>query len=437
MTGSPNAEAVEWMRRMHDLARQGLPPLTEYTQTAQTPAYLDLIFAFGHASLGASDPCRQLLAAAQDALSSLDEAHQFLFRAYDYRISQVLGGKPHAGPLPNDHLDYLEHMERWLRYIVDQLRKHSRILEPDQGINPYRWGSFISDLGRELAELQDMTDCLEAAARVDRLLGEVPNNAKGTKQRVQVVRAGLEAAPRVGEEFGHKMLKEALAVCAVNGQMEPREADTLLARAITLAHRLGDLEVLPILVDHSLEALRRRGLNQQIPWWILDLIRACIEGLIAANRPEDLDVLLYETSSDVLNGRTVDQLAMEREGDTSRLRALLVLTRGWFALKWDSKAWPVLNVAFDWLSRSSLAVRDQVELACATANALSVATSTADAGSRLEDVLRVLPSSRDTYTTASHFAISTLKLAESVVLAAVKVWTRDGSPSPSPNPVTH
>ena len=46
-------------------------------------------------------------------------------------------------------MEYLEHMERLFRYVVDRLRKHSRILEPDTEINPYRhWGARINEFER-------------------------------------------------------------------------------------------------------------------------------------------------------------------------------------------------------------------------------------------------------------------------------------------------
>jgi len=105
----------------------------------------------------------------------------------------------------------LEDTERLLRYVVDRLRKHSRILEPDQRINPYRhWGARISEFEKALAELTDLTDRNELANRIDKLLNEVPKGAKGNDQRSRVLKAGLEAAPRIGDEFGRKLLDQTL-----------------------------------------------------------------------------------------------------------------------------------------------------------------------------------------------------------------------------------
>src|SRR5262249_6540434 len=139
--------------------------------TAQTEAYIDLIFAFGLARIGDEPDARELLSQARSALLGQDDAHAFLYGAFEYRVRQALDGKPHSGPLPNDHIEYLEHMERLLRYVVDRLRKHSRILEPDQHLNPYRvWGSRISDFERALAELTDLTSREQFISQVEALL---------------------------------------------------------------------------------------------------------------------------------------------------------------------------------------------------------------------------------------------------------------------------
>src|SRR5262249_47746627 len=143
--------------------------------TAQTAAYVELTFAFGLAKLGETDAARELLNKARAVLNSKDDAHQFLAAAYEYRVRQAMDGKRHSGPLPTERLQELEIMERLQRYVVDRLRKHSFILEPDERINPYRhWGARISEFERALAELTDLTDRNEVVIRVERILKDVP-----------------------------------------------------------------------------------------------------------------------------------------------------------------------------------------------------------------------------------------------------------------------
>src|SRR5262249_33690596 len=154
-----------------------------------------------------------------------------------YRVKQALDGKPHTGPLPNDQLEYLEHVERLQRYIVDRLRKYSEILEPDQRINPYRhWGARISEFEKALAELTDLTDRAEIVRRVEKLLAEVPKGSKGAEPKARVVKAGLEAAPRVGEEFARKMLEQ--AVPTYDALPETKELAQLTEQAVFLEKAL-------------------------------------------------------------------------------------------------------------------------------------------------------------------------------------------------------
>src|SRR5262249_13459448 len=163
--------------------------------------YASLIFGFGLARLGQPDGARELLSRAQATLAGRDEAHQFLSRAYGSRIQQALDGQRHSGPLPVDLLQELEIMERLQRYVVDRLRKHSRILEADERINPYRhWGARVNEFERALAELTDLTDPNELVVRVERILTDVPRGARGAEQRARVLRAALEVAPRVNED---------------------------------------------------------------------------------------------------------------------------------------------------------------------------------------------------------------------------------------------
>ena len=79
----------------------------------RTPAYVDLYFAFGMARLGEAAAARTLLRQASESIERVGtEAHTFLLQAFQYRIDQVLAGRPHAGPLPAEQQEYLEHMRQ-------------------------------------------------------------------------------------------------------------------------------------------------------------------------------------------------------------------------------------------------------------------------------------------------------------------------------------
>lgn len=405
--------AVDWLK-------DGGPGAT--TTTAQTASYVDLVFAFGLARLGESDAARELLARARAVLQTKDDAHTFLFGAFEYRVRQALDGKPHTGPLPNDQLEYLEHMERLLRYVVDRLRKHSRILEPDQRINPYRhWGARISEFEKALADLTDLTDRNEIANRVEQLLREVPKAAKGYEQRARVIRAGLEAAPRVGEEFARKLLDQ--SVSAYDALPETKELPALmeqaafLEKALFVAGHFGRIEAVHPLVLRFQHMLAGQKGPQAIP--VLDSLAAqCFRGLRKLGMREEIDTILKQMAELVLEGQDVKAIDFKKEQGPARLRALLQVAGGWYFFGRDSQAEPILQAARGVLLGNDLPPRDQTQLACAYAAAVGQAPVEV-AQMRLEEIFRQLKGIRDTYTTSSHFSVSQLDVVESVVLAVV------------------
>src|SRR5262245_37614718 len=112
-----------WLLQLHPEARAWVVRGTPEGSTVRTPVYVDLTFAFGLAALGEREPARELLTGGFNALVNGDEAHHALRMAYRYRVEQALAGEPLAGPLPGDQVEYLEGMDRWLRYVVDRLRQ--------------------------------------------------------------------------------------------------------------------------------------------------------------------------------------------------------------------------------------------------------------------------------------------------------------------------
>src|SRR4051812_30228270 len=138
-----------WLAR--DLATERLP----FNQD-----YADLIVAFGLARLGQAEPCRVLLRPAAGRLDRKDEVHRTLSRAFGYRIEQLLAGRPHTGSLPTNVFRPLADLEargegKLQRYTVDRMRDYSRILEPDERVDPYLpWAARADGLVGQLAALQ-------------------------------------------------------------------------------------------------------------------------------------------------------------------------------------------------------------------------------------------------------------------------------------------
>jgi len=414
----------QWMVDLAALAQDWIKEGGPASATAQTAAYVDLIFAFGLARLGENDAAREMLTRAKATLGSKDDAHGFLYGAFEYRVKQAIDGKPHTGPLPNDQLEYLEHVERLLRYVVDRLRKHSSILEPDQRINPYRhWGARISDFEKALCELTDLTDRNEIANRVDKLLREIRRDDKGKQDRARVLRTALEVAPRVGEDFARKMLEQTIPAYDALPQ-ETKELAALLdqanflEKALFVAAHFGRVEAVHPLVTRFQRMLQSQKGPQSLPA-LESLAKYCFRGLRKLGMRDEIDQILRQMAELVLEGQEVKAIDFKkREQGSAALRALLQVAAGWYFFGRDSQAEPILQAARSVLLANDLQPREQTQLAQSYAGAVGQAPVEV-AQKRLEEIFKSLKGVRDTYTTSSHFSVSQLDVVEAVVLAVV------------------
>jgi len=111
-----------------------------------TDAYVDLMFAWGHARLGDTETSRRLMASASDRLRPLnDSAHDWLLAAYTWRVEQAISNEPGGGGWPSELRTSFDNLDRYqtqnhpdFKYVVARLRSRSRILEPVDHIDPYR-----------------------------------------------------------------------------------------------------------------------------------------------------------------------------------------------------------------------------------------------------------------------------------------------------------
>jgi uncharacterized protein (TIGR02996 family) len=293
-----------WLQRLCDVARAwveqplagGAPP---------TLGYVDLLFSFGLARLGQADASRALLDRARAALAGVDKAHTHLFNAFAYRIEQALEGKPPTGPLPRQQLDSLEHMDRMPRFVIDSMRQHSRVLEPDSRIEPYRhWGARLSGLDRELALLADVHDPAAVAERVRALLRACGDTPRGRQDRARVLTAGLHEAARVSEGFACELVDEAARVWDALPQARDTQASSaqarLLERALLVAARFDRAEALRLLVGRSRALLR--GLEGEAAVVAVEALAApCLRGLLRLGLRDEADALLTRMADLALN----------------------------------------------------------------------------------------------------------------------------------------
>lgn len=395
---------------------------------ARTPEYVDLLFAFGLGRVGEGDASRQLLRRAEVGLAAGDDAHQLMLNGFRYRIEQALGGKPHGGPLPTDLLEYLEVLSRDrqsnqtdLRYVVDRMRAISRVLEPDQQINPYRrvYAKVDGDVARELALLPDLLDAAEVTAQVDRLLRDPPHRARSPAERVQVLRAGLDQAPRVGEAFARNLLDR---VAPAYDAMPTDDAAIILARAgllekaLFVAAHFDCADYLPHLLlrfQKLLESQRGAASMEAIE----TLAGQCFRGLRKLGMRDEIDRLLALMADAILQKKPLAAL-VERPSEPATLRALLHVAGGWYYFGRDAQAEPVLKAARAVLFGGELTGKEHWNLACVYAATVGQAPMEL-AQRRLEELFDKLNGVRDVFTTHDYYSQSQVRVVEAVVLAVV------------------
>jgi hypothetical protein len=415
----------DWLLHLHDLsqgwveAQQGESP-----GTSQTPAYVRLLFAFGLACLGRSVPCLKLREQAAAVLASGDEAHIFLLNAYGYRIDQALEGRGLGGPLPQDVTESCDHMRRMSRYVMERLREHSLILEPDQRIDAHQhWKAMSSDVAKALVELTELADCNEIVNRIDMLLRKVPKGSRGSEMRARILRAGLEAAPRVGEDFARSMLDQ--TVPAYDALSEPKERGaqrdqaTFLEKAIFVAGHFGLLESV-----HPLMTRFQRTLDAQQGAQVFQLVERVAPQVVRTLRKlgmrDEIDQTLRHAAELIMRGRDIKASDFKKEErGQAALRSLLQVAAGWYTLGRDSQAEPIVQAARAVLLANDLHSREQTALACAYAGAIG--QGPVETGQvRLEEIFQRVGGVRDTFTTnKSHFGLYQLEVIEAVVLAVV------------------
>ena len=166
-----------------------------------TLAYLDLVFAYGFARLGESSTARDLMRQAADVLAPRDEVHSRLYEAFTFRIQQALEGQIAAGPLPADWLAKLEELshpdykELDPRYKIDRLRKCSRILEPQESVDPFARLLARDEVDKKILAWSSISDRDELDERVRKNLKEVRTAESRRKLIAAALRLRRGSAP--------------------------------------------------------------------------------------------------------------------------------------------------------------------------------------------------------------------------------------------------
>lgn len=397
-----------------------------------TREYVDLMFAYAHARLGDPSRTHEILK-RKTPTQGLDEVHRWLGRAFEYRIRQALEGRTDVTPLAPQLLAELAgevtgttdaaKAQRMARYKIEQVRAHSRILEPHERVDPYRvfQQQFADDLGRELARLMDLTNRDELEQRLGELLsGELRGGDDGGEARI--VTTALELAPRLGAEFAQRAL--ARVIPTVDICTSGIEKALLLERGLLVAAHFDQPAHVASLVKsfHGLLDSPRGGETLK---GLDSLMGESFRGLRKLGMRDEIAQLLDRMALQVarMSSAAGKGKPGELPSDPASLNLLLQVAGGWFYFGQDERAWPVLDQVRDLLIDGRLAGdfqtrHEHLRMACAYAKALGKAPVD-EAMLRLDDLFTHLRGIFDDKAMNSHYSQSKLNLVEAVVLSLV------------------
>ena len=389
-----------------------------YSRTAKasdTLAYIDFLFAWALARLGEATESRRLQNRADMALLKKDRdvVHTWLGFAFVHRIDQALEGKS-GGPLPDDLMVRLPQMDKMSRYKVDRLRERSRVLEPVERLDPYRYIRHGTEQERELTLLGDILDRGELEARLQRFLA-FENLRPGEEARI--LTTALDLAPRLGEAFADLVLERVPPL--LDRALSPVERVAVLEKGLFVAAHFDHPELVQDLVTR-LQALLGEDLGKEVERTVSTLVQRSFVGLRKLGMRERIAQML-----DVIAARArqmpVPPAGPLTENDDQRilpLKLLLQVAAGWFYFGQNELARPVFDEARDVLFSHSLSKRLQNDLACAYVSALGSAPIEVAVG-RMVELFHELQSLDDPFTSSSHYYTYVFSLVEASLLALV------------------
>jgi hypothetical protein len=383
-----------------------------------THAYAEILLAFGLARLGEDRLCRDLAASARKWLQTRGgnqaEVHHVLLQAFDYRIHQALAGKPAAGPLPQEQLEYVATLDQEVRYKIDQMRMRSRILEPHEKIDAYRTyhADAHDEFRRALVLIPDIIDRATLEKECLRLLG-----AAGAipARRLAAVETTLKVAPRIGEEFALARLEQVPELCQAD--CDVFEQARLLEQALFVAAHFNQGTTVQQLLALFLQLLRAQQERMAKDERLESLVGQCFRGLRKLGLHDEIRRLLTELTAVVTRGKSLEVLRKDNSW-FKMVRTLLHVASGWFYFNEEAEARKLLEEARLLLFDGELEKHDKRRLACAYIATLAWAPVDL-AMVAIDELLERLDGIFDSLSTRSHFSVSKLEVVEAMVLAVV------------------
>jgi len=403
--------------------------------------YVEMMFAFGFAKLGEADMARELMNTARTQLladkakAGPDPVHEFLAKAFSWRVENVIKGEPHAGPLSADLMARLAKLTpeggapSISKYIADRMREEYWTLEPDQKTRAYAaWYGKSMDLMRAVAALAAITE----PARLEEAVRKLLKTAVTPEARLSVYAGALSHAARVGEAFAAELLAKVPALIAESRRGEP--SATLIAgqrqvleRAVHVAGHFHRTEMLQHLFGLFLDFVTKLKTPQAQYEAINQIAGEGIRSLRRLGLRDEIDTFLKHVADALLGGKTVEVVRRTSAGAwPDLLTALLNLAEGWQFFGAFGQAKPILDEARQTLFANAKEPKEKRPLTPRQVTKVAQAYIAAaahgpihDALARVEELFQNLEKLPNTFTTATHFSRLHLDIVEEIVRSLI------------------
>ncbi len=424
--------------------------------------YVDLMFAFALAKLGETSQARKLVEDARKVMeipvpaTGQDQKQfeavvasvtsNFLFKAFHYRIEQVLSGKSQGGQLSAELIANLEEITNkgrtgpannpFLRadYVIARMREQSRLLEPQDRLDPYSYWTRGQDaLKKELADLHSIREPAKLADRIRKLQRDGVQGKSSREVQFLVLHEALPLSSRVGEQFTVELIQQVPAVLAINpnpGTTEPPEQPhkqgELLDRALFMAGHFDRTDLVKQLVDEFAELIHNKP--EEARYKLINVVSGqCLRSLKKLGMRDEIDRFMTRLRDEVLRGASIAEFRKKYANKPDQwgavLQTLLNLAAGWLTFGWYEQAAPILDEARNELLNPNaikLSAKDYPELARTYVTA--VAQGPSESGlARISELFRLMDDKKiaNTWTTSLYYSRFHLNLVEDVIRAIV------------------
>lgn len=411
-----------------------------------TAAYIDLFFAFGLARLGEASAARALVKHSEVILEEVGDdtrdAHLVLLQALTWRVEQLLSGRPHAGPLPPEVLDYLAQMHtetsplprtneynkrRTGPYAVERFREQSRIMEPLEKFDPYRHTrreGYDHELVRDAAKLPDLRDPASLAIRINQLL----RPTEGVPElRLRVLAECVPLSGRLTVEAAGALLdRSAQTLASANPTTDGPALEMrlrLIERSLFFAAHFDRSDVVTLLVDHLVRLFESDAATIALESSGFAMGQT-LRSLRKLGLRDETMGILERLETALLRGQTIEALSLRPPRNWPALvQTQLHVAAGWIYFDTPGRAMPTLEAARHLLFASDQTPGNQilraqyVQILCNLIAAFGYLPP-AEARSRIADLFAEEKLARlpNTFTTSSFYSRFHLNVAEAVVL---------------------